>query len=231
MRILSVLVLVLGLTCPALAQTPPPASLTLTGAGEIAAAPDMATITLGVVSFKPTAAQAMAETSASTAKIIDALKAAGIDGADLQTRDLSLNPRWKNRPYKAGEAPEIEGFTASNTLMVRVRDLDVLGGVLDQVVQLGANQFRGLSFGLQEPEPAQDDARRAAVAEAMRKAQLYAEAAGVTLGPILSISETGRTAPQPVMMMEAARMSADVPVEGGEVSVSAQVTMVFAIDP
>lgn len=230
MRILSVLVLALGLASPALAETPPP-SLTLTGTGEIAAAPDMATITLGVVSFKPTAAAAMAETSASTAKIIAALKAAGVAAKDLQTRDLSLNPRWQNRPYKADEAPQIEGFTASNTLMVRVRDLEKLGGVLDQVIQQGANRFQGLSFGLQNPDPVQDAARQAAVAEATRKAQLYAQAAGVTLGPILSISESGGYTPQPMMMMEAARMSADVPVESGEVALSASVTMVFAINP
>lgn len=227
MRLLSVFLMVIGLCAPAWADTP---SLTLTGRGEVATAPDMATITMGVTSFEPTAAAAMAETSTATARVIDALKAAGIEGKDIQTRDLRLSPRWKNRAYKSGETPEIEGFTASNTVMVRVRDMGALGGLLDQVVQLGANQFQGLSFGLQEPEPAQDEARKNAVADAMRKAQLYAEAAGVTLGPILSISETSRVAPQPMMMMEATRsMAADVPVEGGEVSVGASVTMVFAI--
>lgn len=228
MRILSVLSILVAFAVPVQAEPPQP-SLTLTGRGEVAAAPDMATITLGVVSFEKTAAQAMAETSLATARIIDTLKAGGIAGKDLQTRDLSLQPKWKNRQYSSGEAPEIEGFTASNTVIVRVRDMSNLGGLLDQVVQMGANRFQGLSFGLQQPEPARDEARKAAVAEATRKARLYADAAGVTLGPILSISESGGVSPQPMMMMEAARMSADVPVEGGEVSVNASVTMVFAI--
>ena len=113
--------------------------------------------------------------------------------------------------------------------MVRIRDFTLLGGILDQVITDGANDLNGLQFGIQEPDPLVDAARQAAVADGIAKAQLLAGAAGVTLGPVQSISEQGGR-PQPMMMeMAAARSSADVPVAAGEVSLRAQVSMVFAI--
>ena len=224
MRFLSIILISLGLAAAAMAAETSPA-ITVTGRGEVAAAPDMATITLGVTSQAKTAGEAMDETSAAVAAILKALEAAGIAPRDMQTSDLSLDPVWSSRASN-GAAPRIEGFTARNTLRVRVRDLDRLGGVLDDVLEVGANTFRGLSFGLQEPGPLTDQARTAAVADAQRKAALIAGAAGVTLGPVLSISESGGVSPQPVMM-EAAR--AAVPVAAGEVSLSATVTMVFAL--
>ncbi|MBC56047.1 MAG: hypothetical protein CL814_03830 [Confluentimicrobium sp.] len=227
MRFFTVLMLALALATTGRAQDAP-ATLTVTGEAEVAAAPDMAVITVGVTSLARSAADAMDDTSVKTAEILAALAAAGIAERDLQTRALRLNPNWANRSSTPGAGPKIDGFVASNTVMVRVRDLDRLGGVLDTVLGLGANEFGGLSFGLQNPAPAQDEARRAAVAEAMRKAQLYAEAAGLTLGPVLSLSEAGGARPAP-MMMEAARMADAVPVAAGEVSVSAAVTMVFDI--
>lgn len=227
MRFLSVLILGLSLAWPAMAQAPQP-TLTVTGIGEVAAAPDMATVTLGVTSLAATAGEAMDETSARTAEILSALKAAGIAEQDLQTRDLSLNPNWSNRASSSGEAPAIDGFVATNTVIVRVREMETLGGVLDEVVQLGANTFRGLSFGLQDPQPVEDEARKAAVADAIRKAKLYARAAGVNLGPVVSITEQGDGAPRPVMM-EAARAAGKVPVAEGEVQVSASVTIVFGL--
>mgnify|MGYP000330228120 FL=1 len=225
MRFLSIVLIALGLaTAVPAAETGP--TITVTGRGEVAAAPDMATITLGVTSQARTAGVAMDEASVATAAILKTLEGAGIAPRDMQTSELSLDPVWSNRAATNGEAPRIEGFVARNTLRVRVRDLDRLGGVLDDVLEVGANTFRGLSFGLQEPGPLTDQARTAAVADAQRKAALIAGAAGVTLGPVLSISESGGVSPQPVMM-EAAR--AAVPVAAGEVSLSATVTMVFAL--
>ena len=224
MRFLSIILISLGLAAGAMAAETGP-TITVTGRGEVAAAPDMATITLGVTSQARTAAEAMDKTSAATAAILKELEAAGIAARDMQTSDLSLDPVWSNRASN-GAAPRIEGFTARNTLRVRVRDLDRLGAVLDDVLRVGANSFQGLSFGLQQPEPLADQARAEAVADAQRKAALMAEAAGMALGPVLSISEAGGAAPVPVMM-EAAR--AAIPVAAGEVSQTATVTMVFAL--
>ena len=115
-------------------------------------------------------------------------------------------------------------------LMVRVRDLSILGEVLDAVARDGANSFEGLTFGLADPAAAGDAARRAAVADARRKAALYAEAAGVALGPLLSFAESGG-APVPQMMARAemAMASDAVPVAPGELTLTQRVTLTYAL--
>ncbi|MCB4379052.1 DUF541 domain-containing protein, partial [Synechococcus sp. MU1644] len=119
-------------------------------------------------------------------------------------------------------------FEARNAVTVRVRDLDGLGGVLDQVLEVGANTFNGLQFQLQDPSAAEAEARAAAVRDAMEKAAQLSEAAGVTLGPVLSLSEGGQTA-RPEMF--AAARSADVPIAAGELAVTARVSMSFSLEP
>ena len=209
---------------------PDDGKLTVTGVGRVDSVPDMATITVGVTSEARTAAEALNDTSAATTRILARMAEAGIAPRDVQTRDLGLSPLWDNRNSSSGSRPKIVGYQASNTVIVRVRALAQLGPILDDVVENGANNFHGLAFGLQNPEPVQDDARRAAVADAMRKAQLYAGAGGLTLGAVLELSEAGSATPQPVMMERSAMMSDGVPVAQGEVSTNALVTMVFAID-
>ncbi len=203
--------------------------ITVTGEGVVAVAPDMATVTLGVSAEAETAKAAMDETSAGVAALLATLAGAGIEPRDIQTSGLSLNPVWDGRSYESGP-PRITGFSAANTLTVRVRALDGIGGVLDGVLEGGANTFNGLSFGLQEPQPVEDEARAAAVADARRKAELFAGAAGVSLGSILSISETQEfDPPQPMFRMEAAMASDSVPVAAGEMGVAARVTIVWEI--
>jgi hypothetical protein len=216
-----------------LAQDTPPAPaaeaaqqgrLTVTGSGGVDSVPDMAVITMGVTAQAETAAAAMEQTSAGTAEVLARLEEAGIAPRDMQTSDLSLNPVWNDRAGP-GER-QITGYEARNTVTVRVRALEELGGILDTVVQSGANTFNGLSFALQDPLPALDEARRRAVADARRKAELYAEAAGVTLGPLLELSESVDS-PGPVMFRAAAMEAA--PVAEGEVSTETSVRMVYAI--
>lgn len=205
--------------------------ITVVGQGSVDAAPDMATISMGVISEAKTGATAMAKNSGVLAGVLKQLGDAGIDARDVQTSNLSLSPRWDNSRSSNTGQHEITGFVASNTVTVWVRDLDNLGVILDAVVQNGANSFNGLSFGLQEPQPAQDAARKVAVADALRKAQLYATATGVTLGDVLTISEVAQRGVSPVMMPMAADMmqSRAVPVSQGEVSVAASVAVVYAI--
>ncbi|MDA7425868.1 SIMPL domain-containing protein [Thalassococcus lentus] len=231
-RFFSAMVLGLSLTVTALplqaqetgADVP---TLRVNGQGVVTAAPDMASLTLGVTERAKTAPEAMDAVSQSVSAILTRLKAAGISGADVQTSDLSLGPIWDNR--SSGNRPEVSGFEASNRLTIRVRDLDRLGDVLGAALEDGANRMSGLRFGLTERRPLEDEARRAAVADALAKAQLYAEAAGVTLGPILSISEGFVSRPEPGIMMAARAES--VPVAAGETGISAQVQMVFALQP
>lgn len=201
--------------------------LTVTGAGSVLGKPDMAVITLGVTDQGDTAAGAMQSVSAATAAVLAALADQGVAEADIQTSDLSLSPLWANRSSSGSGDPTISGYEAANTVTVRLRALDGVGAVLDTAIDAGANTFRGLSFGLQNPEPALDEARRLAVADALRKARLYAEAAGVGLGGILEIDETGGQAP-PVAFRNAAAMES-VPVAPGQIETGASVTVVFAI--
>ena len=229
MRVLGLFATVLLLAGPALAADMP-ATISVTGEGRVEAAPDMATISLGVTTEAATAGAAMAANSDAVRAVIERLKAAGIEDRDIQTSGLSLGPRY-DYGRSDGTPPTIVGYTASNMVTVRVRALDTLGSVLDGVVSDGANTLNGLSFGIAEDDEALDEARRRAVAEARRKAELYAEAAGVSLGRVLSISEPGGYAPpMPMAMAEAGfAKGGDVPVAPGEVSLAATVTMVYEI--
>jgi len=212
-----------------LAQNAEGGRLTVTGEGRVDSVPDMATMTLGVQSEAPTAAAALKQTSNATDEVLTLLSGVGIAPRDMQTRDLSLSPIWDNRSSASGAQPRIVGYQASNNVVVRVRALNDLGEILDRAVKSGANTFHGLSFGLQEPGPAQDEARRLAVSDAMRKAALFAGVAGLVLGPVLELSESGAPSPRPIMLERAAAMSDAVPIARGEVSIRSQVTMVFEI--
>lgn len=202
------------------------AHITVTGEGTATAVPDMAEITLGVVAQNATAAAAMAEASAVTQAIFDTLPRFGIAPSDVQTSDLSLAPLYDQR--MSGEAPRVTGYQAANRVTVRVRALDRLGPVLDAVLDSGANRMDGLRFSVSDPAPLLDRARRRAVEDARRRAETYAQAAGLTLGPVLSITEGGATfGPEP--MFEMARSSA-VPIAAGETELRASVTMRFALE-
>ena len=203
--------------------------ITVTGEGRIEAAPDMATITLGVTHEAKEARDAMQATSEAVAKVLERLAAMGIAPRDLQTRQLSLNPLWSDSSVSGRDRRRITGFVASNTVMVRVRDLAALGGVLDAVIEDGANDFNGLRFGLQDSAPLMDEARQRAVADAMDRAKLLAGAAGVTLGPVLSIDEHGGGSVAPMAEMAMRMSAAGAPVAAGELTITANVAMVFAI--
>ena len=231
MRVLSAVFLSVALALPglSLAETAPaPATITVTGEGTVTAAPDLATISLGVTTQGATAGEAMAANTAALTAVLERVKAAGVEGRDIQTSTLNLNPNWSNSD--GSSMPVIQGYVATNMVQIRVRDLAGLGGVLDAAVTDGANTLNGISFGLAESEPALDEARKAAVAAARARAELLTTAAGVGLGRILSINESGGYAPpSPMYRMEAAMADAPVPVEGGEVGVTAMVTITWEI--
>ena len=203
--------------------------ISVTGQAEVMAAPDMAVITLGVTNEDPEAGAAMRATSDAVARILGRLGDLGIDPRDMQTRQITLSPVWSEPREPGAERRRITGFMASNTLSLRVRDLGALGPILDAVIADGANEFNGLRFGVQDPEPLQEEARRRAVADAMAKARTLAEAAGVTLGPVMSITEHRSGGPVPMAEMAMRDMGGGAPVAAGEIGVDAQVSLVFAI--
>ena len=225
MRLIQALILSTALALP-LAAGAETALITVTGEASVAVQPDVATLSLGVTTQAATAAEAMAANTAALSVVLARLKTAGISDRDLQTSNLTLNPNWVG--YDSGATPTIAGYTAANLLTVRVRALDTLGAVLDAAITDGANTLNGLTFELSDPKPKMDEARRAAVADAMARAKLLVEAAGAKLGAVQSITEGGGFVnPTPMFRQDVA--SAPVPVAGGEIGVTSSVTMVFEI--
>jgi uncharacterized protein len=229
MRILNILALSTALclpfALPAMAQAAP--TIVVTGEGTVSSAPDIATISLGVTTTATSAAEAMAANSKSLSAVLERLKAAGVAPKDMQTSNLSLNPNWVS--YDSGTSSKIDGYTASNMLTVQVRALDTLGAVLDSSISDGANTLNGVTFGVAEPRPALDEARKKAVADAIARATLLVQAAGGELGPIVSIAESSNLAqPMPMFRMEA-DAAGSVPTAGGEVGLTASVTIAFEI--
>lgn len=201
-------------------------TITVIGEGRVSAEPDMAILRLGVSREARMASDAMRAASEATAAVLAQIETAGIEARDVQTANVSLSPRWQ---HENNNAPRIVGYVASNDLTVRVRALDTLGALMDGVVGDGANQMNGLSFAIAEPRPLQDEARKEAVADARKKAELLATSAGVSLGNVMTISENGGFG-QPVVMARGAMMEASaVPIAAGEMDISATVTVVFAI--
>lgn len=227
MRILKPLILAAALTAPVAALADDDDRITVTGEGTVQAVPDIATLTLGVTTQGDTAAAALGANNTALATVLDRLKSSGVETRDIQTSNLSINPNWSN--YDSSAPQKITGYTAANMVTVTVRDLAKLGGVLDAAVTDGANTMNGLTFGLADPKPAMDEARKRAVSDAMDRARLLTGAAGVRLGKVVSISENGGY--QPPMPVFRAEMKSDaVPVAQGELGISASVTLIFDID-
>ncbi|KPA22019.1 26 kDa periplasmic immunogenic protein precursor [Shimia sp. SK013] len=202
--------------------------ITVIGEGVITQAPDQAVISVGVSHQTSSAQMAMEMVNDAARAMIVALDDAGIEARDMQTSGLSLRA-VHDRNRNGDERPLLLGFSASNRLTVKVRDLEAVGGVLGTLVKAGANDIGGITFGLRDPKRAQDDARRNAVADAQTKAALYADAAGVSLGKVVSISESGSAMPRPEMMRASMASFDAVPVAPGELSVTAHVTMVWEL--
>ncbi len=204
-----------------------PRVISLTGHGESRMVPDMAVVNAGVSSEAATAAEALKANTEAMNKVMAALKGSGIADRDIQTSNFSVQPRYDYNNNNS--QPRLTGYIVSNTVTVSVRKIDSLGTLLDQLVQSGSNQINGVSFDVTDPQAALDEARKLAMADATRKAKLYAEAAGVSLGPIMSVAE-GQRYELPMrsraMMAEAA---APVPVAAGEQVLAIDVNVVWEI--
>ena len=205
-------------------------SISLSGHGEVHMVPDMAMVTVGVVSSAPAARDALDANTKSMAAIMAALKAAQIEMRDVQTSNFTVNPRY-DYGLNNGQPPKMVGYDVSNNVTVTVRKLENLGAVLDEMVSAGSNQINGVSFQVSKPEAATDEARKLAVEDAQRKAKIYAGASGVALGNIISISEGGGYQPPTPVFAKAMRSegAADVPMAQGEQAIGADVNIVWEI--
>ena len=221
--------LLMALAGPAAAQTtlPPLRTITMSGTGTVKGPPDMADISAGVTTEAPTAAAALSANTAAMNRVFAALEKQGIARRNIQTSNFSVSPNYAARV--PNEQPRLVGYRVSNQVHVILEDVTRVGQALDALVAAGANQMNGLNFAIKEPAPLLAKARVEAVADARLRAQQYAAAAGVTLGPIQSISESGGEPPRPMYRMMAMAAQSDVPVAAGEESVSANVTVVWEI--
>jgi uncharacterized protein YggE len=220
---------------PAAAEEKPVARLTATGTGIVSTAPDMASVTLGVVSEAKTAADALAQNSKDMAAAIAAIKAAGVAEKDIATTGFNVGPIYNNPPTKSdgsSDAPKIVGYQVSNQVRVVIRDLTKAGTVLDAVVKAGANQAASIEFGLADPKAATETAIRAAIADAKDRARAMAGAAGVKLVRVLSVdaNENGIRRYQ-VDLAEMAKEAPAAPVMAGERQITASATLVYEIEP
>lgn len=219
----------LALPATALAQeatAPEPRRLTVTGEAEVQATPDRAAFTAGVQTEALSADDALGATAEAMRAVFAALEAQGVAAADMQTSQLTVDPLWDAPPD--GRQPRVRGYAASNLVTVRVRDVTKLGALIDAVGTAGANRIFGISFDVENPKVGLDDARRRAVEDARARAELLATAAGVTLGPVMSIRESGGGGPVP--MYARAEAMADMPVAAGTVGLSASVEIVYGIE-
>ena len=202
-----------------------PAQISVSGQASVDAPPDYAQITIGASTTAPVAKDAMAENSKAVADIIALAKSEGVDAKDIRTSSLSIYPLMN--------ANAVTGYRADNTVQIKLRDLDKIGNILDKAVGKGANAISGVSFLLNDPDALLDKARPLAFADARRKAEIYAAAAGVKVGRLLDLTESGGGGPlpHPFAPMAATARAQAVPIEAGENKVTVSVNATFEIAP
>jgi uncharacterized protein YggE len=203
--------------------------LDINATGEVTRVPDVALISAGVVTRATTAGAALQQAAARMARVRSALKAAGIDDRDIQTSNISLNPEYR---YDNNQPPKLTGYSASNTVNVRFRDIANAGKVIDALVAEGANQINGPTLTLDKPEAALDEARAKAVGAGRARAELYARSMGMRVVRIVAVSESGSSYPvQPPMPVMAQMRSeaADSKIDPGEQKLQVNLSMTFEL--
>jgi uncharacterized protein YggE len=202
------------------------AGITVTGEGHASAAPDRMTVTLGVSVTAPSVQAARDQAATSAQAVIQALKDAGVAPADIQTATFSIQPRYDTSQDGRGE---LTGYTVTNTVQTTIRDLGHAGEIIDRAVGAGGDDVvvNGVWFDVQDETALETQARQAAWQSALGKAQQLAELAGVTLGPVVDISETTTSPPSPMVNARAAGPA--TPIEPGQVQATVQLTVRWAL--
>ena len=205
-----------------------PGTLRAVGTGSVPLAPDAATVTVGVDVSAPALSEAQAQATATMEAILEAIAAQGIPDEDVQTATFSVNPIRDFDP-ETGVPGDVTGFQVTNTVNVKVTNVDELGALLDAVVAAGANNIYGVTFFTNEPGEAATEARNLAVADARTKAEELADAAGLSLGPIVAISEVASAVGPAYDMQRAGGQGAGAPIAPGTNTVTANVEVVFEL--
>lgn len=229
---LSCLALSLSIALCTTAQAEPELrTISVKGTGKVNAPPDMATIITGVQTQMVTASEAVKANNATMARLLETLQENKIAKKDIQTSNFSVSPVYQRDPRNRNQNKVI-GYRVSNQVRVRVRNLPKLGDTLDAVIEAGSNQISGVTFGVSDPSGLLDQARSKAIAEARSRAGVYAQAAGVKVGPVHSISEQIINQPRPQMYGRAMAMEMDssVPIATGEQTFQATVHVVYHLE-
>jgi uncharacterized protein YggE len=203
--------------------------LDIAATGEVTRVPNLAIISAGVVTRSTTASGALQENASRMERVIAALKSAGVEDRDIQTSSINLNPEYR---YRENEAPQLVGYTASNQVTIRFREIRNSGRILDALVAQGANQINGPTMTIEQPQAALDEARANAVAIGRARAELYARALGKRVARVISISESGSHYAPPPPMPIAERgmaMAADTKILPGEQKLEVTLSMVFEL--
>ena len=200
----------------------------VSGEGSVSAAPDFARVTLGVTSTGKTAGEAMTANAKAANALVSLIKSEGIAPADIQTSAVSISPMFSQPVHGQETAPTITGYSVSNNVAVTVREIARLGGLLDKAVGAGANSIDGVSFGHNNVSDLLDKARPVAVADARRKAEIYAAAGGAKLGRLMTLTEDGGSRP-PIAFSRAFAAGAPAPIEAGEDKLTLTVTTRFEL--
>ena len=202
----------------------------VSGQGKSSAPPDMATIQTGVTIQAKTAVAAMDENNAAVEKIMADLKSMKVAERDMQTSQFSVQPVY-DRGDRGERKPSIVGYMVSNQVQIRVRNLPDLGKLLDTLIRSGSNQISGIGFGVDDSTAVMNEARTKSIADAKARAELYAKAAGVTVGKVISIDEQQAIIPRPMMYGRGAmEMSASsVPIATGEQDFTVSINVTFEL--
>ena len=203
------------------------ANVSVNGTGKVIYVPDLVHVSVGVSSDGKTANEAWQKNEEIVRKLFDVLKTFGIDAKDMKTTGLNITPRYV---HHKDQEPELVGYTAAYDLNVTVRKLGEAGRVLDALVENGANRHMSLAFSHSDIEKMMDEARAKAAADARKKADLYVTAAGASLGQVLSISEGQAYVPQSLPYERLAKGDAGLPIAAGTQDLTANVTVVYAIN-
>ena len=208
-------------------------TLTADGQGITMVVPDIAVVSIGVASRARTASAALAANSTDLAKAIAAIRAAGVADKDIGTSGFAIDPVYQQPPAGQEQTtpPAIVGYGVSNSVTVTIRDIAKSGGILDAVVSAGANQVNGISFDVSDPKAANNAALKAAIADALAKGQLMADAAAVKLVRVLTVSTSQGGGPRPVFAAMAMKAAPSVPVMPGQQSLDASATIAWEIAP
>ncbi|MBW2692834.1 MAG: SIMPL domain-containing protein [Deltaproteobacteria bacterium] len=212
---------------------PSQAGISVSGHGSVVVVPDIAVLTLGVEVIAPTVAAARSKVAGAMKAVRSSLDANDIGGDDIKTLSFNIQPQYQHR---RDEQREITGYTVSNRVSVKVRDLDTVSTVLDDATEAGGDAARinGISFAVDEPEQYESDARKAAVEDARKRAEELAALAGVKLGKVRSITESSASMPFAergyggVMLQSAA--APRTPISPGETEISLSVSIVYRIE-